>query len=139
MSKTSGIIAWLNTCPQITVVDMSQTTIDAQGLYKQAAVTVQECIDGSKFITENYYILFSRDAQVNDDRISNEELLENFENWIDDQEYAENYPDIGYPVERVCISNSYTMMSRDDDSAVYQATLQIMYFKDVFKKRGRKQ
>lgn len=130
MSISSGIITWLNTCPEITLLDMSQTMPDAEGLYKQPAVTVEEMIDGSKFITANYYILFQRDIQIKTDRLSNEEVLEAVEDWIEAQDIAENYPDIGYPVETVGISNSYYMMSRENDVATYQATLQIKYYKE---------
>ena len=131
MSISKGIIDWLNTCPQIKMLDMAQTTIDAEGLYKQPAVTVQELIDGSKIITQNYYILFERDVQVKSDRMSNEEVLEAVEDWIDEQNWIDNFPDIGYDVDTVGISNSYYMLSRENDVATYQATLSIRFMKEV--------
>ena len=111
MSISSGIITWLDTCPQIKMLDMSQTTADAEGLYKQPSITVQELIDGSQIITQNYYILFERDAQIRNDRFSNEEVLEAVECWIDEQNWTENYPDIGYDVNSVSISNSYYVVA----------------------------
>lgn len=131
MSISKGIIDWLNTCPQIRMLDMSQTIANEEGLYKQPAVTVQELIDGTKIITQNYYILFERDAQIKKDRLTNEEVLEAVEGWIDEQNWVENYPDIGYPVHSIGISNSYYMLSRENDKATYQATLQITFLKEV--------
>lgn len=131
MSISRGIIEWLNTCPQIQMLDMSQTMPDAEGLYKQPAVTVQELIDGSALVTQNYYILFQRDAQISKDRFTNEEILEAVEEWIREQDWNENYPDIGHEVYRVGISNSYYMLSRENDQATYQATLEIRFLKEV--------
>lgn len=132
MSKTQSIIDWFAECglvEDIIEFDVNQLAAkdDAAGLYKQPAVTREKLIDGSEIVTENYYLLFRRAAQLKADRISNDDFLEQVEDWLVDQEFAENYPDIGYPVYEVSISNSFYMLERDTNEAIYQLSISIKY------------
>ena len=84
-------------------------------------------IDGSEIVTENYYLLVKKAAQLKKERIGNDEFLEQVENWVLEQEFNENYPDIGYPVYAIESNNAFYMMSRDGNDAVYQLTIAIKY------------
>ena len=136
MSRIEGIINWFESCPLVSeagYIDVNQLDAQTQalGLYKQPAMDVIELIDGSKIITENYYLLFRRAAQLKEDRFDNESYLEAVEDWFEQQQYAENYPDIGYPVSDIAMSNATYMLERDSTDATYQLTLTIEYERKV--------
>lgn len=135
MNISEKLIDWLRTCPyigKINAFDVNQVQAkkDSVGLFKQPSVKVTEFIDGSKQITEYYYFLFKKAAQVKSERLANEEYLRKIEDWIDEQEFSGNYPDIGYPVDGIGMSNGYYVKSIEDKEAVYQLTLEIQYRKD---------
>ena len=130
MSKIKGLLEWFKTCPEIediTEIDVSQLAPEdpAAGLYKQPTITVQKLIDGSEIRTETYYLLFLRPMNLRTERVDNEEYLETVEDWIWAQELAENYPDIGYPVHSIDMSNAFYMLSRPEDSAASHFTAPI--------------
>ena len=136
MSKIKGIIEWFETCPLVETagyVDVNQLNPEAEalGMYKQPAVTVQELADGSKLITENYYLLFRRAAQLKEERFDNEDYLDAVEDWFEKQLYAENYPQIGFRVHDMAMSNALYMLERDSEEAVYQLTISIQYEREV--------
>lgn len=134
MSITKGIIDWLETCPLVSDVsefDIGQVKDGEVGIYKQPAVTVEKLIDGNEIRTEYYYFLFMRPAQIKPDRVGNDELLQEIEEWILSQDFDENYPDIGYPVYGIGMNDSYYMTERDEDTATYQITLEIKYERTI--------
>ena len=138
MSKIKGIVEWFETCPLVEeagYVDVNQLNpeTEALGIYKQPAVTVEELMDGSKLITENYYLLFRRAAQLKEDRFDNEDYLDDVEDWFEEQLYQENYPDIGFRVHDIAMSNAFYMLERDSEDAVYQLTISIQYEREVKK------
>lgn len=132
MSRTSGVVDWLSTCPfldKIEAIDVNQLSpdLEALGVYKQPTRTVTELIDGSAIINEIYYLLFRQPAQLAQERLSSEEYLEKVEGWIEDQNWVENFPQIGSAVHDVEVVNTFYMMDRDDDEAVYQLSIAITY------------
>lgn len=132
MSKTTGLKAWLESCPiidEVSEFDVNQLDPDSEvaGIYKQPTITKERLIDGSEIVTENYYLLVKKAAQLKKERIGNDEFLEQVENWVLEQEFNENYPDIGYPVYAIESNNAFYMMSRDGNDAVYQLTIAIKY------------
>lgn len=138
MSKIKGIIKWFETCPLVEeagYMDVNQLSQEAEalGIYKQPAVTVEELMDGGKLITENYYLLFRRAAQLQEDRFDNEDYLDDVEDWFEQQLYQENYPDIGFRMHDMAMSNAFYMLERDSEDAVYQLTISIQYEREVKK------
>ena len=138
MSKIKGIVEWFETCPLVEeagYMDVNQLDPEtkALGIYKQPAVTVEELMDGSKLITENYYILFRRAEQLKEDRFDNEDYLDEVEDWFEKQLYQENYPDIGFRVHDIAMSNAFYMLERDSEDAVYQLMISIQYEREVKK------
>lgn len=132
MSRTSGVVDWLSACPfldKIEAIDVNQLSpdLEALGVYKQPTRTVTELIDGSAIINEIYYLLFRQPAQLAQERLSSEEYLEKVEGWIEDQNWVENFPQIGSAVHDVEVVNTFYMMDRDDDEAVYQLSIAITY------------
>lgn len=132
MSRTSGVVDWLSTCPfldKIEAIDVNQLSpeLEALGVYKQPTRTVTEMIDGGAIINEIYYLLFRQPAQLAQERLSSEEYLEKVEGWIEDQNWVENFPQIRATVHDVEVVNTFYMMDRDDDEAVYQLSIDITY------------
>ena len=132
MSKIKGLIEGFKACPEIEDVDeidVSQLAPEdpAAGLYKQPTISTQKLIDGSEIRTETYYLLFLRPMNLRSERVDNEDYLEAIEGWIWEQELSENYPDIGYPVHGIEMSNAFYMLSRTEDNAAYQFTVSITY------------
>lgn len=132
MSRTSGVVGWLSACPfldKIEAIDVNQLSpdLEALGVYKQPTRTVTELIDGSAIINEIYYLLFRQPAQLAQERLSSEEYLEKVEGWIEDQNWGENFLQIGSAVHDVEVVNTFYMMDRDDDEAVYQLSIAITY------------
>lgn len=132
MSRTSGVVDWLSTCPfldKIEAIDVNQLSpeLEALGVYKQPTRTVTEMIDGGAIINEIYYLLFRQPAQLAQERLSSEEYLEKVEGWIEDQNWVENFPQIRATVHDVEVVNAFYMMDRDDDEAVYQLSIAITY------------
>ena len=84
-------------------------------------------IDGGAIINEIYYLLFRQPAQLAQERLSSEEYLEKVEGWIEDQNWVENFPQIRATVHDVEVVNTFYMMDRDDDEAVYQLSIAITY------------
>lgn len=132
MSRTSGVVDWLSACPfldKIEAIDVNQLSpdLEALGVYKQPTRTVTELIDGSAIINEIYYLLFRQPAQLAQERLSSEEYLEKVEGWIEDQNWVENFPQIGSAVHDVEVVNTFYMMDRNEDEAVYQLSIAITY------------
>lgn len=132
MSKIEGIIKWIEMCPLVQEaenIDVNQLSNEVRslGIYKQPSVTIKKLIDGGKLVTENYYILFKKSGQLKEERLSNEDYLDEVENWFEEQEMLENYPDIGFGVYEISMSNAFYMMERDETDAIYQLTLTISY------------
>ena len=132
MSKIKGIVEWFEACPLIEnagSIDVNQLPAELQalGIYKQPTRTVTELIDGGSIVTETYYLLFQQPAQLIDERIDTDEYLEQVENWVEAQEMAEAYPQIGYEVYEISVADTFYMMSRDETEAVYQLAISIKY------------
>jgi len=136
MGKTAKIIEWFSMCPYVMGVedfDVNQLPPRSlvAGLFKQPAITKEKLIDGGEIVTENYYLLFRKAAQLKEDRINNDDFLEDVENWVFDKDFAEEYPDIGYSVFSIESTNAFYMLERDSEDAVYQLTLSIKYERNI--------
>jgi len=134
MSIITGILGWVKSCdlvddPEYIDVNLLPPEMMALGIYKQPSGTVEPLVDGTKIITDVYYLLFKRPAQLEAERISSDEYLEQIEKWVEAQECEENYPEIGYRVFGVGITNTAYMMERTDEDAVYQLAISITYMK----------
>lgn len=125
-----GLKEWLEECPYIQVLDMSQVKRDGAGLYKQASNTVTLLADGSEIHSDNWYILVQRSSQLPSERMDTHEVMENFEDWVYQQKINGIFPEIGHLVCEVDISNGYFLFDEEHDEAVYQSTIRIEYLKE---------
>jgi len=136
MSVISGLLDWIKSCglidePEHVDVEQLPPGMQSLGIYRQPSRSVDELIDGTQIITDVYCLLFKRPAQVNAERISGGEYLEQVECWVESQEYAGNYPDIGCPVLEIGVANTFYMMERTETEAVYQIAISIKYGKGI--------
>lgn len=132
MSRTSGVVDWLKACPflaDLEAIDVNQLSpeLEALGVYKQPTRTVTELIDGGAIVTEIFYLLFRQPAQLAQERMSSEEYLENVESWIEEQTWADNLPEIGARVYSVETLDTFYMMDREENDAIYQLSMSVTY------------
>ena len=101
--------------------------------YKSPQSNIVTHIDGSKLITEYYNFFMRQSTQMDEERIENQEWLARFEEWIDEQNFEENYPDLAElnsECQEIAVTGSATITSQEDDSAIYQVTISIQYLKE---------
>ena len=132
MSRTSGVVDWLKACPflaDLEAIDVNQLSpeLEALGVYKQPTRMVTELIDGGAIVTESFYLLFRQPAQLAQERMSSEEYLEKVESWIEEQTWADNLPEIGARVYSVETIDTFYMMDREENDAIYQLSMLVTY------------
>lgn len=111
---------------------MLEGDISAYSLYKTPERSEIEFQDGSRQITE-YYNLFARKPTQEDDvRIENNASLDEFSEWIEEKELEEDYPELpeGMTALEIGISDSASITSQEDTSAIYQITIKLTYLKE---------
>lgn len=129
---------WLNEFKEADFTDLATDLIKADigsyAIFKSPNKTEIPFNDGSKQVTE-YYQFFARQSTVdNDQRISNEQLLSDLENWVEEKELDEDYPDLSQCGNLTCleigIANSASITSQSEECAIYQVTINITYLKE---------
>lgn len=121
-------------CPGLALCDDFNTDrlraeAESLGIYKQPTNETVDYIDGSTLCTDYFYIVARQEAQAERDRVSNQEFLEQFEQWIAEQNYKSNYPQ-GYNIEEISVANSFYMQETDGEQAVYQISVGVTYRKE---------
>lgn len=135
VTNSEKIKTWLKSCNLVTVEDVDTDRLEAQveslGIYKQAQRDVTEFVDGSKIVSEYYYFLTRRSAQLEAERISSHEFLALVEDWVEEQDRLGKRPEI-QGIETVFIANGFYMIDAETDESVYQVSIGITY-----QKKGR--
>ena len=121
-------------CPGLALCDDFDTDrlraeAESLGIYKQPTNETVDYIDGSTLCTDYFYIVARQEAQEERDRVSNQEFLEQFEQWIAEQNYKSNYPQ-GHDIEEILVANSFYMQETDGEQAVYQISVGVTYRKE---------
>lgn len=121
-------------CPGLALCDDFDTDrlraeAESLGIYKQPTNETVDYIDGSTLCTDYFYIVARQEAQEERDRASNQEFLEQFEQWIAEQNYKSNYPQ-GHNIEEISVANSFYMQETDGEQAVYQISVGVTYRKE---------
>jgi hypothetical protein len=132
VTNSEKIKTWLKRCDLVVVEDVDTDRLEAQvesiGIYKQAQRDVTEFVDGSKVVSEYYYFLTRRNAQLETERINSQAFLAMIEDWVEEQDRIGNLPDVE-GIESVFIANGYYMIDIENDDAVYQISIGITYHK----------
>lgn len=132
VTNSEKVKTWLKSCNLVTVEDVDTDRLEAEveslGIYKQAQRDVTEYIDGSKVISEYYYFLTRRNAQLETERINSQTFLSMLEGWVEEQNRLGNRPAI-VGIEEVFIANGFYVIDSETDEAVYQVSIGITYQK----------
>lgn len=88
-------------------------------------------IDGSKQVTEYYNFFVRASNQLEEQRVENQEIVEDFCNWIEEMDMAEDYPVMpeGMSCDEISAVNG-AILSQENDNAIYQVTISITYVKE---------
>ena len=130
---------WLETYEDIDFSQLATDFVDSDlgsyGIFKSPSKETVKCISGDSIVTE-YYQFFGRMAtNLENERIDNEQVLADFEDWVETQDLEENYPDLStvgkYECEEIAITNSATIIDQKDNEALYQITVGITYVKEI--------
>lgn len=132
VTNSEKVKLWLKSCDLVTVEDVDTDRLEAEveslGIYKQAQRDVTEYVDGSKVISEYYYFLTRRNAQLETERINSQTFLSMLEDWVEEQNRLGNRPAIA-GIEEVFIANGFYVIDSETDEAVYQVSIGITYQK----------
>lgn len=133
MTVAQSLKNWLLTNENIELLedvdsDFLEADMDSLGIFKQPSDTIKAYIDGSKEVTSYYYVLLRQSAKLEADRLSNIDFLEDFEDWVYEQNLAEEYP-AGIGCQNIEVSNTHYMQEMDTDGAIYQVSLALTYYK----------
>ena len=139
MTVAECIKDWLKDFTEITIedccTDRLESAIESYEIFKSPNKDIVQFADGSSLVTE-YYQFFGRKA-TNDDseRVGNQQILANFEDWIEKKNFEELYPDLSQAgtlhCEEISIENSATVIDQTDSEAIYQITIKITYKKEI--------
>jgi hypothetical protein len=134
VTLSESIKIWMKECPGLALCDDFDTDrlraeAESLGIYKQPTNETVDYIDGSTLCTDYFYIVARQEAQEERDRVSNQEFLEQFEQWIAEQNYKSNYPQ-GHKIEDISVVNSFYMQETDGEQAVYQISVGVTYRKE---------
>lgn len=137
MSITSGVRAWLKTCPGLAGeqihVDWLPENARAYSVIPQPVnPALTEYCDGSS-LRQAAYTIASREFLASDITVALENLdwYEDFSDWLDECNYRRRYPDLGNG--RVCQSvrlqsSGYPLATDYTGMAQYQAQITITYY-----------
>lgn len=100
------------------------------GLYKQATSDVQFYVDGSRNVTDYYYLLARQSSKADKTRIENYEWMERLDRWVLEQNLKRALPalDDNRHCNSVGISvGAYMSEATDTGTAEYQVSIKINY------------
>lgn len=129
---------WLNTYSGADFGDIDTDIIEAKNgsraIFKSPNKTVIKYNDGSSLNTEYYQFFVKQSTLLEEERVDNQQFMADIENWIEDKEFSEDYPDLSKVGKLTCteisINNSSTITYENDDKAVYHITIAIEYLKE---------
>ena len=137
MTIAECLKGWLNTYPKADFGYIDTDIIksdDGFSIFKSPNKTVVNYNDGSSLNTEYYQFFAKQSALLDEERIDNQQFMADFENWIDEKNFNEEYPDLNEAGKLQCtdisINNSATITYESEDKAVYQITIAIEYLKE---------
>jgi len=136
MTVSESIKEWLSGYDGADISEIATDFIEGDNgsfsIFKSPNTIEVEYIDGSKLVSE-YYQFFARQSTIEEnERIDNQQFLCDLEDWVSENDFEERYPTLpkGMTCTEVAVSNSETIISQEDDSAIYQITIMIQYLKE---------
>lgn len=134
MTINQAIVEWLYTNGTIEIDDHINTDIlDASKSYavskEPTNVTERKFVGGGSIRTEYYQVLAKRNTQFEQERISNDEFLQNLEMWVHQKNRNRDFPDLGdtKTCDSIGISSGYYLYSSNEEESIYTLTIEITY------------
>ena len=138
MTVSQAIIQWLKTfvpedARKIKHIDTDLMHGDVNySLVKEPTTEIRRFLTGSEMHKEYYQIRVRLNSLTNTDCVDNGAYMEALTAWVDAQDKAKNFPDLGAPgitVKSIRVSSSFYLGATQDNKAVYMMTICIEYFK----------
>ena len=139
-SVIQGFREWLNTCPLMDIftdgqhIDWTDSSAGNYGIAPVGCVSVETTTDilGNVYKRKQYNIvLYARNWTVDDVvRLENTEFLDEFQNWVEEQQFAGLTPKFGDDPdsEEITAQNGMLFeMSEDGQTGLYQIQLAVNY------------
>jgi hypothetical protein len=124
MTISESIATWLQGYSIMEInTDELKAEAETFGLFETPDDSSEEFLDGSILRTEYYIFLIRRNAQLESERISNQQFIEGLSEWVREQELAGKYPE-NMNIEKVWVAYAY-MQEREEQEAIYQVSLGI--------------
>lgn len=138
MTVSECLRDWLTNYDELNIADIATDFIESDegsfSISKSPNTSVIDYVDGSKLVTEYYQFFARRNTQLDDERVENQQVLNDLEEWVEEQNMEENLPDLSQignlTCQEVSITNSATITSQEDDDSIYQITFSIQYLKE---------
>lgn len=136
MTVSQAIKQWLYKNGTIEIDERINTEkLDSQAIAYSLSKTPQSQLKkfaGGNELRTEYYMFFARQSsQIETERISNDEFLENLENWVWEKNKERDYPILDK--KRTCtnigISSTYYAYSTEEEETIYTFTISIEYLK----------
>lgn len=138
MTISKAIIQWMYQNDTIEIDEKINTNLldakaTAYALSKTPSNTVEQFNDGSEKRTEYYTLLTKRSSQLDIERVSNDQFLENLEEWVWEQNLNGNVPKLDNKryCDNIAISSSYYLFENETEESIYSLTLEIQYRKEI--------
>lgn len=137
MTVTECVKTWLGSYDGVDLdVDIGflEGDNDTYAIYKQPNRNEVAYNDGSKLVTDYFQFFARQSTQIPENRIENEQFLDDLENWVEEENFNEEYPDLSPAGNLECqdigITSTAAIISQEDDSAIYQLILAVQYLKE---------
>lgn len=138
MTVSECLRDWLTNYDELNIADIATDFIESDegsfSISKSPNKSEINYVDGSKLITEYYQFFARRNTQLDDERVENQQVLSDLEEWVEERNMEEELPNLSQIGKLTCqeveITNSATITSQDDDDAIYQITFSIQYLKE---------
>lgn len=139
MSMIQGIVDYITECPLlegglIRVEHLGPNPVEYDIETLPVNPVILSYVDGSS-VRQYLFAINSREYYTVEmlQNIKNLEFYEKLADWFEEQNHKENFPDIGYPVQKMELVTSGYLYSVDRRTARYQLEIRIEYFKEANK------
>lgn len=138
MTVSECLKDWLNKYPKADFGDIDTDILKGKDgsvtLFKSPNKQIIKYNDGSSLNTEYYQFFIEKSSLLDEERIDNQQFMSDLEEWIEEKDFNEEYPDLSAVGKLKCteiaINNFSSIAFEGEDKAVYQITIAIEYLKE---------
>lgn len=120
------------------LTDLLAAVPNSASLFRSPGRITEDFIDGSSQVTDFYNFFGKKSSQLDDERITNDEIFTKLEKTIEERNFNEDLPNLEkaqdknytYTCEDVSVSQTTSIITSEQDTAIYQITIKIIYLKE---------